>query len=99
MLRISIDERGATKWLRLEGRITGVWAQEFERAWREIAAGRESKKLGIDLRGVTHMDVHARGILAQIHRETNAEFLADTPITKFFAEEARRGVENGTKES
>ena len=99
LLRISVDERGETKWLKLEGRITGVWAAEFERAWREIAASRESKKLGIDLRGVTHMDVHARRILGQIHRETNAEFLADSPITKFFAEEARRGAESGQKES
>jgi anti-anti-sigma regulatory factor len=98
LLRISVDERNEHKWLRLEGRITGVWAKEFERAWREIAGNRDSKKFGVDLRGVTHMDVHARGILAEIHRETGAEFLADSPITKYFAEEARRGAGGGKQE-
>lgn len=67
--------------------------------WREIAANRDSKKFEIDLRGVTHMDAHARKILAEIHRETKAEFLADSPITKFFAEEARREAESGKREA
>jgi|SRR5579872_7457907 hypothetical protein len=98
LLRISIDERNGTQWLRLEGRVTGVWANEFERAWREIAATRDSSKFGVDLRGVTHMDMRGRQLLAQIHRDTAAEFLADSPITKFFAEEARRVAEGGKQE-
>jgi|GEM_PF-1679449 len=98
LLKISVDERNGTEWLRLEGRVTGAWAKEFERAWREIAATRHWGKFGIDLRGVTHMDLHGRQLLAEIHRDTAAEFLADSPITKFFAEEARRGAEGGKQE-
>jgi hypothetical protein len=104
LLRISIDEREETTWLKLEGRVTGIWAKEFERAWREIAAAaagkatRGSRKFGVDLRGVTHMDGHARRVLSDIHRETGADFLADSPITKFFAEEARRGAASPQQE-
>jgi anti-anti-sigma regulatory factor len=98
LLRISIDERDGTTWLKLEGRVTGDWAKEFERTWREIAAARDSKKFGVDLCGVTHMDAHARKVLSEIHRETGAEFLADSPITKFFAEEARRGARSPQQE-
>jgi anti-anti-sigma regulatory factor len=98
LLRISIDERDGTTWLKLEGRVIGDWAKEFERTWREIAARRDSKKFGVDLRGITHMDAHARKVLSEIHRETGAEFLADSPITKFFAEEARRGARSPQQE-
>jgi hypothetical protein len=98
LLRISVDERGETIWLKLEGRVAGIWAKEFERAWREIAATRDSKKFGVDLRGVTHMDTDARRVLSEIHRQTGAEFLADSPITKFFAEEARRGARSPQEE-
>lgn len=98
LLKISVDQEKERTWLRLEGRITGVWAKEFERVWREMAVNRDSKKFGIDLRGVTHMDSHARQILAEIHRDTKAEFLADSPITKFFAEEARRQAASSKRE-
>jgi hypothetical protein len=90
LLRITVNERGETKWLRLEGRVTGPWAEEFERAWREIGPTLDSKKFGVDLRGVTHMGRHGRRVLADIHQQTGAEFLADSPMTKFFVEEARR---------
>jgi anti-anti-sigma regulatory factor len=99
LLRITVDEQVDAKWLKLEGRVTGPWANEFERTWREIAAALDSRKLGVDLRGVTHMDAHGRKILAEIHRRTGAEFLADSPMTKFFAEEARRSAaESGKQE-
>lgn len=91
LLRITVDERIETKWLRVEGRVIGIWAQEFERSWREVAAGLDSRPFGVDLRGVTHMDAHGRRVLAEIHHRTGAEFLADSPLTKFYAEEARRG--------
>ena len=47
------------------------------------------KLLRIDLSGVTHVDAEGKQLLAQIHEETGAEFLAETPMTKYFAEEAR----------
>lgn len=90
MLRITVNDQQGTKWLRLDGRVAGPWAEEFERVWREIGSTLDSKKLGVDLRGVTHMDRHGKRVLAEIHQQTGAEFLADSPMTKFLAEEARR---------
>jgi hypothetical protein len=38
------------------------------------------------------MDAAGRHLLAEIHAKTGADFLADTPMTKYFAEEAMRGI-------
>jgi hypothetical protein len=39
---------------------------------------------------VTYMDGAGMQLLAEIHCKTNADLVADTPLTKYFAEEARR---------
>jgi len=98
LLRITVNEQRDATWLRLDGRITGPWAKELERVWREIADTLESKKFGVDLRGVTHLDRTGQQVLADIYRQTAAEFLADSPLTKFFAEEARRNLAGSTKQ-
>jgi hypothetical protein len=46
----------------------------------------------VDLRGVMYVDGTGRDLLAEIHAKTGAEFVADTPLTKHFAEEARQGM-------
>ena len=66
---------------------------EFDRTWRSLVSSLGSKKLRVDLRGVTHMDASGRQLLAEIHKKTAADFLADTPMTKYFAEEARHRSE------
>jgi len=50
------------------------------------------RKLLVDLRGVTRVDGTGRDLLADIHAESGADFLADTPLTKHFAEEAQQGI-------
>jgi hypothetical protein len=44
------------------------------------------------------MDLNGRRVLADIHKVTGADFLADTPMTKYFAAEARRNKRKDTKE-
>jgi anti-anti-sigma regulatory factor len=90
MLRITIHEEPQTSTLRLEGRLAGLHVDELDRTWRSLAASLGSKKLLVDLCGVTHIDLNGRQVLADIHRGTAAEFVADNPMTKYFAEEARR---------
>jgi anti-anti-sigma factor len=97
LFKITVDELRDTRWLKLEGRITGNWAKEFERAWNELSGALDSRKFVIDLRGVTHMDGNGQRVLAAIYRQTGAEFLTDSPLTTFFAEEARRNVAESTK--
>ena len=53
----------------------------------------------VDICGVTHADLDGRRTLADIHRVTGAEFVADTPMTKYFAAEAQRETnENPNRE-
>jgi hypothetical protein len=84
--------------LELEGRLAGPWVSEFDRTWRSLALFLGSKKLVVDLRGVIHMDFEARQLLAEMHRRTGANFQADTPMIKYFVEEAQRRSEEEFKE-
>jgi ABC-type transporter Mla MlaB component len=88
--KITVQEEAEVVTLQLEGRATGTWVPEINRAWQQIDSSLGSRKLRVDLNGVTHMDRDAKALLAEIHRVTGAEFLANTPLTKYFAEEARR---------
>jgi hypothetical protein len=84
--------------VRLEGRLTGPWVTECDRSYRSLVSSLGSKKLRFDLRGVTHLDASGRQLLGEIYRKTGADFLADTPMTKYFAEEARGQGRDGSKE-
>jgi hypothetical protein len=63
-------------------------------AWQELAPSLGQKKLKVDLRGVTHADGTGRDLLGEIHATSGAEFLADTPLTKYFAEQAQQHSKN-----
>ncbi len=87
-LKITTDEGPKEITLKLEGRIAGLWVPEFRQAWKLLAGALRNKKLVVDLRGVTHVDVAGRESLAEVHKQTGARFLADTPMTTYFADEA-----------
>jgi anti-anti-sigma regulatory factor len=76
--------------LRLDGRVVGPWVQELDRAWRSLMGSPGSKKLLVDLCGVTYADSNGRQVLAEIHQATGAEFKADTPMGQYIAAEAKR---------
>lgn len=75
--------------MKLEGRVIGPWVDELTHAWRALWDSLGSKKLMVDLRGVLHASSEGRHVLAEIHETTGAEFIADTPMTKYLADEAR----------
>jgi ABC-type transporter Mla MlaB component len=82
--------------LKLEGRIVGPWSAELDRAWQGLRPSLTHKKLVIDLCGVTYIDRGGRGILAEMYRQTKAQFQTVTPLTQYFAEEARASsLKNG----
>lgn len=70
--------------------MAGPWVNECNRAWQSLAPSLGSKKLRIDLRGVTHVDDKGREFLAEMYEKTGADFLADTPMSKYFAQQARK---------
>jgi anti-anti-sigma regulatory factor len=92
MVKVTIHDGDKLVILKIEGRAAEPLVAELNRVWQDLAPSLGSRKLSIDLRGVTFMDTTGRHLLAEIHAKTGAEFLADTPMTKYFAEEAVRGI-------
>jgi ABC-type transporter Mla MlaB component len=99
-MRVTIqhaDGKGIT--MKIEGKIAGPAVPVLHQAWQDLTPSLRQKELLVDLRGVTHVDGTGRKLLAEIHDATRAGFLADTPLTKYFAEEAQRGIGTKSKES
>lgn len=88
MLRITVREGLKTQTIQLEGKIIGPWVEEFSRTWHSLAPSLGSKKLHLDLRSVAFVDAEGRQLLREIYQKTNACFLADSPLTRYFAEDA-----------
>jgi hypothetical protein len=100
MLRVTISQdHGEFVTLKIEGKLAGVRVSEMNRVWRELAPSLGSRKLSVDLRGVTFADAEGKQALAEIHSKTGAEFLADTPLTKYYAEEAKQGIPTSSIEN
>ena len=97
-MKVTIQmEAAKSATLKIEGRVVGPMVPELHRAWQDLAASLGSRKLSVDLRGITFIDAAGRNILAEIHGKTNANFLADTPMTKYFAAEAMQGIRTNAK--
>jgi hypothetical protein len=90
MLRITIHEGAKAQTIQLEGKIVGPWVEEFNRTWHSLAPSLGSKELHLDLRGVAFVDVKGRQLLREIYQTTHACFLANSPLTKYFADEAMK---------
>ena len=84
--------------MRLEGKVVGPWVEECERTWQAIREDVKSKQLRLDLRGVTFVDGRGTELLREIRRTSGAEVLADSPLTKYFAEQIMRKVEKTENE-
>jgi len=90
-------DAGDSVTLKIEGMVAGANVPELQRAWRDIGPSLESKKLVLDLRGVTYLDVSGTHLLAEIHSKTGGEFLAESPLTKYFVEQVQQDIRNRTK--
>ena len=99
MLRISIQDGADTTTLKFEGKLVGLWVNELNRVWHSFEPSLGMKKLCLDMRGMTFVDEKGTKALRRIFRSTEAEILADTPLTRHFAAEAmRRMPQNDGKE-
>lgn len=90
MLRISMNHESALATLKVEGRVVGPWAAELGRTWRSLWALSKQPTLQLDLRGVTYVDSNGARILREIVRSTGAEIFADSPLTQYFANQAKQ---------
>ncbi len=82
--------------MKIEGKISGASVSALDQAWQDLATTLKQRRLWVDLCGVTHVDGAGQTLLAEIHAKAGAEFLADTPLTKYFAEVAQLGIRTGS---
>ena len=64
MLRITTTDVGEKVTLKLEGKLSGPWVEEFERCWQMSADIYKMKGLVVDLSGVTFADPAERNCSA-----------------------------------
>ncbi len=69
MLRITTTDIGEKVTLKLEGKLSGPWVEEFERCWRMSADIYKQKGLVVDLSGVTFVDPAGKKLLCSITSE------------------------------
>lgn len=98
MLKISVLDDGDPTILKLEGKIAGPWAMELDQEWQALATSLGSRKLCLDLCGVTFVDEKGKQVLRDIFTATGAEILANSPLTKYFADEARQQMPDNNEE-
>ena len=65
MLRITTNDTGGNVTLKLEGKLSGPWVEEFERCWR-LSIDIYKKEMVIDLSGVTFVDPAGKKLLCSI---------------------------------
>ena len=63
---------------------------EFARAWENLKPSLDGRRLLVDLSGLDFVDPGGAHLLEEIYQETFADFVADSPLAKYFAEQARR---------
>ncbi len=90
-LRITFQDTDEAIEMRLEGRVAGPWASELDRVWVDAAPSVAAKKLIIDLHNVTYADAAGKKVLKAIYAQTRAEFVTNTPWSKFLVEEVTAG--------
>ena len=66
MLRITTTDIAEKVTLKLEGKLSGPWVEEFERCWRMSADIYKNKRLVVDLSGVTFVDPAGKKLLCSI---------------------------------
>ena len=88
MLRISVTDNTSSTTVKLEGKIVGPWVEELRTCWLSLAPALGSRALCLDLRGVSFVDGNGKQLLREIYQKHRARFLADTPLTQYFAETA-----------
>lgn len=86
MLRITTTDVGEKVTLRLEGKLSGPWVEEFERCWRMSADIYKKKGLVVDLSGVTFADPAGKKLLCSISSQ-GAQLIGSGLVPKSLIEE------------
>ena len=96
-MKVTIHNEPQAVTLKIEGRVAGAFVPELRRAWDNLLPSLNARKLIVDLCGTTFLDADGMQVLAEICNKTAAEFVATSPLTKYFAEQAMRHVGTNRK--
>ena len=97
VLKISIQDDQDTATLKLEGKLVGPWVEELKRVWQGFEPSLQMRKLSLDICGLTFADKNGTKALRRIYHLTDAEIIADTPLTRYFAAETMRKMSRNDK--
>jgi outer membrane protein len=86
MLRITTTDVGEKVTLRLEGKLSGPWVEEFERCWRMSTDIYKKKGLVVDLSGVTFADPAGKKLLCSISSQ-GAQLIGSGLVPKSLIDE------------
>jgi anti-anti-sigma regulatory factor len=86
MLRITIDKNSRATTLRVEGRLTGPWVDELERAWRAVTIDPANGCVSVDLSDVTFVGDEGKKLLEAMYGE-GAKLKASGCVTRRLVEE------------
>jgi anti-anti-sigma regulatory factor len=86
MLMITEQHNAETLIFRLAGRLTGAWATELERLWRNAITGETPRRLLVDLSQVIFVDETGKAVLT-LMTQAGAELIAVDVLMKSIVEE------------
>jgi anti-anti-sigma regulatory factor len=97
MLKITLVESAGAVRLGLEGSLSGPWAGELRRCWKDAVSAASSRKTVVDLREVDFVDGEGECALAEMHR-AGARLVAATPVIQALIRKISRAARCGTVE-
>lgn len=86
MLKISTEMSGDDVKLVLEGSFSGPWVAEVESVWQRTSPGQKSRRVRVDLSGVTFVSEEGKQLLEQIW-VSGAEIVSSDLLTEALVDE------------
>jgi anti-anti-sigma factor len=88
-VKISAKKNSDLLTIKFDGRLAGPVVAELDGEWHKLAEDLGPySKVAVDLRDLTFADSSGTRLLAEIYKQTRSEFLADTPLSRYFAQKA-----------
>jgi ABC-type transporter Mla MlaB component len=85
MLKITVQNGSRPETIKLEGKLSGPWVNEFARIWDRLTAGEPDKAVKVDLSEVTFIDLAGKKLLSSLV-ERGAQLQAAHSLTKYIVE-------------
>jgi len=89
MLMITEQRTADTFIFKLEGTLSGDWAIEFKRCWRDASRSSKVPRIVVDLAGVTFVDELGKELLSMMMKD-GAEMISRDVLMNSIVEEIAR---------